>query len=266
MTGRDAGELYAARDAIPPGTRINVTFLGHETLPIRLAAASAVRECGFVPVPHLPARRLTSAAALAEYLAGLRAVGAADEVFVVGGDPGEPHGPYRDALAVIGSGLLERHGVRHVGLAGYPEGHPGIPAEVLWPALVTKYAALRDRGLTGEIITQFGFDADPVLDWIAAVRERGIDAPVRVGVPGPAGAGRLLRHAARLGVATSASAARRYGLSLTDLTGTAGPDRFLHALATDYHPDRHGDVRLHFYPFGGLRETATWIAGFRPVG
>ena len=104
---------------------------------------------------------------------------------------------------------------------------------------------------------------DPVLDWIQTVREQGIDAPVRIGVPGPAGVRRLMRYAARFGVGTSASIAKKYGLSITNLMGTAGPDRFLRALAADYHPDRHGEVKLHFYTFGGLRATSEWINDFR---
>ena len=129
-----------------------------------------------------------------------------------------------------------------------------------------KYRALETRGLTGDVITQFGFDVDPVLDWIETARERGIAAPVRIGVPGPAGVRRLLRFATRSGVGAGASIARKYGLSLTNLVGTAGPDRFLRALATDYHPARHGEVKLHFYTFGGLRATTDWITNFGNQG
>ena len=263
MTGKDVGELAEARDSIPEGTRINVTFLGNEDLPRRLAAAKAVKANGFVPVPHVSARRLVSRHMLEEFLTALEADGTGENVFAVGGDPSEPHGPYADALSVIESGLLETYGVRRVGIAGYPEGHPDIPDSVLWPALQSKYAALRARGLTGEIITQFGFDVDPVLDWIRTVRQHGIDAPVRIGVPGPAGVRRLMRYAARFGVGTSASIVKKYGLSITNLMGTAGPDRFLRALAAGYQPDRHGEVKLHFYTFGGLRATSEWINDFR---
>ncbi|WP_432838469.1 methylenetetrahydrofolate reductase [Dactylosporangium sp. CA-092794] len=263
MTGRDTGEVGAIRDIVPPGTRINVTFLGGEDLTLRRSAARAVKAAGFVPVPHISARRLASPAALSEHLATLAADGTVEYVFVVGGDPATPHGPYSDALSVIESGLLQAHGVRRVSIAGYPEGHPDIPPAALWSALTGKSAALRRTGLAGEVITQFGFDVDPVLDWIEDVRGLGIDAPVRIGVPGPAGVHRLLRFAGRFGVGTSASIARKYGLSLTNLMGTAGPDRFLRALATDYHPDRHGVVKVHFYTFGGLRATSQWIADFR---
>jgi methylenetetrahydrofolate reductase (NADPH) len=263
MTGKDVPRLKDAHATIPPGTRINITFLGNEDLRMRLDAAREVKRLGFVPVPHISARRLRSRAELEQFLAGLHADGTAENVFVVGGDPVHPEGPYEDALAVIRTGLLPRHGVRHAGISGYPDGHPAIPQRVLWSALAEKDAALREQRLAGEVITQFGFDTAPVLDWLEEVRGRGVGLPVRIGVPGPAGVGRLMAYAARLGVATSASIARKYGFSLADLLGTAGPDRFLRALAEGYDAGRHGEVKVHFYTFGGLRATSEWIAGFR---
>ncbi|MER6077152.1 methylenetetrahydrofolate reductase [Streptomyces sp. NPDC001833] len=263
MTGKDTPKLEAAGESVPEGTRVNVTYLGNEDLPMRRTAARSARRLGFVPVPHVSARRLGSQRHLEEFLAALRADGTERHVFVVGGDPAHPHGPYGDSLSVIRSGLLQKYGVRQAGISGYPEGHPQIPEAALWAALEQKAAALAEEGLTGDVITQFGFDPEAVLGWIERLRERGIDLPVRVGVPGPAGVRRLLSYATRFGVGTSASIARKYGLSLTNLMGTAGPDRFIHALAERYAPAAHGEVKLHFYTFGGLGATSAWIAGFR---
>lgn len=263
MTGKDAGKLEEARDIIPPGTRINVTFLENEDGRMRLDAVRAVKRLGYVPVPHISARRLRSQELLEEYLSALAAEDACQNVLVIAGDPTEPLGPFDDALAVIQSGLLERYGVRHVGVGGYPEGHPAIGESALWTALEGKAAALAQRGVPGVVITQFGFDADLVLKWLEGVRERGIDLPVRVGVPGPAGVRRLLSYAARFGVGTSTGIAKKYGFSITNLMGTAGPDRFIRALADGLDPARHGEVKLHFYTFGGLKATSEWITEFR---
>ena len=263
MTGQDVRKLEEARGTIPPGTRINVTFLENEDLQTRLGAARAIKGSSFVPVPHISARRLRSRAMLEEFLAALQAEGASGNVFVVGGDPAEPHGPYEDALAVMRTGFLEQYGACHVSVSGYPEGHPAISDRVLWSALEAKAAALGEQRLPGSIITQFSFDSEPVLSWIEEVRARGIGLPVRVGVPGPAGVRRLLGYAARFGVGTGAGIARKYGLSLTNLIGTAGPDRFIRALADGYDARRHGEVKLHFYPFGGLTATSEWVSAFR---
>ncbi|MFF2206229.1 hypothetical protein [Streptomyces sp. NPDC058145] len=43
----------------------------------------------------------------------------------------------------------------------------------------------------------------------------------------------------------------------------AGPDRFLLTLARQYDPARHGELKVHFYTFGGPRTTSEWIARFR---
>ncbi|UNK46255.1 methylenetetrahydrofolate reductase [Arthrobacter sulfonylureivorans] len=263
MTGKDVPALEDAAGTIPPGTLINVTFLGNEDLPMRVSAAAAVKRHGFVPVPHVSARRLASQAELEDFLRALSADAAPEDVFVVGGDPAEPMGPFADSLEVIRSGLLPKYGIRRVGISGYPEGHPDISDDVLWKALEDKYAELQQQNLESVIITQFGFDADPVFEWLAEVRRRGINAPVRIGVPGPAGVKRLLNYAKRFGVASSAGIVHKYGFSLTNLLGTAGPDKFLEEFASRYNPAVHGTVKLHFYTFGGMKATAEWVEGFR---
>jgi methylenetetrahydrofolate reductase (NADPH) len=152
--------------------------------------------------------------------------------------------------------------VRNVGIAGYPEGHPDFSAEKLWQALRDKHMALTDLGHSYDILTQFGFDAKPVLEWLARLRDTGITAPVRVGVPGPATVKTLLRFAARCGVGASASVMAKYGVSITRLLNTAGPDALITELAGSIDPARHGEVALHLYPFGGLARTARWARDF----
>lgn len=263
MTAKDAARLEEAAEAIPRGTQISVTFLPNEDFAARRAAVAAVRRLGFEPMPHLSARRLASEYELESYLAALAEESAIDRVFVVAGDPPRPLGPYEDALAIINSGLLARYGVKRVGISGYPEGHPDIPSEKLWAALEDKRMALAGFGQDFEIVTQFGFDAEPFLAWIEQVRMLGIAAPVRIGLPGPASVKALLRFAARCGVGTSAKVLGKYGVSITRLLGSAGPDRLLAELAEGLRTGLHGQVLAHFYPFGGLDATARWIRDFR---
>ena len=71
MTGKDVPASEEAAPFLRPGTRISVTFLGNEDLPMRVAAAAAVKQLGFVPVPHVSARRLTSQAELEGFLDAL---------------------------------------------------------------------------------------------------------------------------------------------------------------------------------------------------
>lgn len=262
MTGK-LGELEPARAVIPPGTRVHVGFVNSGDLAARVAAARAVKRSGFVPVPVIAARRLRSEAMLREYLDTLQAAGGSGSVLIVAGDPAQPRGPYPDTASVIGSGVLEQYGVRQVSVAGHPGGHPAVGDGVLWRAMAGKAAALEQRGLAGSVVTQFGFDPGLVLAWLTGVRARGISLPVRVGVPGPASVRLLLSYASRCGVAVSAPAARDYGFSLAGPAGTAAPGRFIRALASGYDPQVHGEVKLHFNPFGGFTATAEWISRFR---
>ncbi|MFV0373652.1 MAG: methylenetetrahydrofolate reductase, partial [Microbacterium sp.] len=113
------------------------------------------------------------------------------------------------------------------------------------------------------IITQFAFDTDPVRTWIDQVRARGIDAEIRIGTPGPAGIKRLISFARRFGVGANAMIVKKYGFSLTNLMGTAGPDRFVTDLSQLLADDpASGAVGLHMYAFGGLDATAEWARDY----
>jgi methylenetetrahydrofolate reductase (NADPH) len=220
---RRAGELAAVRDLLPAGTRVAIPHLDGDDVPSLVDAAHAVRKLGFVPVPHLAARRLESGAGLA----ALRE--ATDQLFVVGGDPTSARGPFADALALIRSGLLVEHGFVAVGLPGYPSGHPMISDEDLWTDLAAKSDALRVQGLAAGVTTQFA-SRHAVRQWLAEARRRGLDLPVRMSVPGAGGLTPAL--AARLGVAADAAG----------------------------HLDRPEGLKVHFSPFGALRDTALLVA------
>lgn len=263
ITSKELGELVPARAVIPAGASVQLSFPDGADLAERASTARAIKEAGFMPVPIIAARRLRSQQMLREYLAALRAADASESVLVVAGDPVQPQGPYPDAASVIGSGLLEEHGVRQASVAGHPGGHPAVADGVLWAALAAKTAALRRRELGGDLITQFGFDAAQILAWLTEVRTRGIGLPVRVSVPGPTTVRRLLAIASRCGVAVSAPVAEEYGFSLTEPTRTARPGRFVQTLASGYDPQLHGEVKLHFNAFGGFSATVEWISRFR---
>jgi len=262
ITPKDVEALQNAAPMIPQGTLISCTFLPGAEFEDRVRAARAIQDLGFRPVPHISARRLLAKDDLNRFLDMLAAQISLKHVFVIAGDPSEPLGPYEDALAVIDSGTLKDYGIEHVGISGYPEGHPDITNEKLAKAMHDKVASLKRQGIDYSIMTQFGFDADPVLDWLKQIRAEGIDGPVRIGLAGPASIKTLLRFAARCGVGTSAKVVKKYGLSITSLIGNAGPDPVIADLTGQLGPE-HGKVHLHFYPFGGLVKTNEWIVNYK---
>jgi methylenetetrahydrofolate reductase (NADPH) len=262
MTAKETEGLREAAQLIRPGTQIAVTFLPGEELAQRVEAAVLVRELGFEPIVHLSARRITSEAELDQYLADITTRAGVKRVFIIAGDPPEPEGPYSDSLQIIESGLLEKHGIQIVGVGGHPEGHPNNTPDQLWDWMERKLAAVRAHGMTPLIVTQFAFDDDAIVEWLGQMRARGIDVPVRLGVPGPAGIKRLLGFAKRCGVGASASVMKKYGISLTNLIGSAGPDKLVDGLNAKLNDAEHGRVRLHFYPFGALKASAEWINSY----
>ncbi len=261
ITARDVEPLRNAAPLIPAETPVAITWLPGEEPDARVAAAVAVRQLGFEPMPHFSARRIQSHSEFGSYLRAVVDQAGVRRCFIVAGDPDEPQGPFFDTSALIATGAFEGNGITAIGIGGHPEGHPHMTADQAWNVLEKKIADIERRGMSPLVVTQFGFDPDAFLIWLRDLRRRGIEAPVRIGVPGPAGIKTLLRFAARCGVGASASVMAKYGLSITNLLGSAGPDKLVDAFGTSLG-EEHGRVRLHFYPFGGLAKTVEWIAAY----
>lgn len=257
ITARDLPALQKVTSSVPAGTTVALTFLPGETSAARIEAIRGIHALGFDPMPHLAARSVQSTQELEDYLGAARESDAT-QCFVVAGDATEPNGPFADSTALIATGMFENYGMKMLGLGGHPEAHPHMTDAECWQVLDRKCSEVAARGMSPLIVTQFAFDADRVLLWLAGLRSRGITAPVRLGVPGPAGITTLMRFAARCGVGASASVLAKYGISIGKLLGSAGPDRLVNSLSNGIGTE-HSLVSLHFYPFGGIERTVAWI-------
>lgn len=262
VSTKDIPALTAAAPQILPTSTLSIPYLPREDNAARLAAARAVRRLGFEPMPHIAARRVASLNELHTFVTRAVAEAGVERCFVIAGDPSTPTGPFCDSTSLIDTGVFERAGIKVLGVGGHPEGHPMMSAAERWAVLERKCQRIEKRGMAPLIVTQFAFDADAVLTWLEALRARGIDHPVRVGVPGPAGIAVLARYAALCGVSACASMWSKYGISLGKLFGTAGPDLFVDRLAAGLTA-AHGEVSLHFFPFGGIAQSVQWIAQYR---
>ncbi len=243
----------AALAILTHGTRIYISAVPGRPVADSIAAAKRLRAAGFEPVPHVAVRNFASAEALDDFLARLSGEAAVQRVLVIAGDRAEC-GPFRRALDAIDSGILRRRGIRAIGIAGYPDGHPRIGRDELDRALAEKIAAAEATGLGVEIVTQFCFDARAILDFIARLRAFGFEQPLRIGLAGPTSLAALLRYATRCGVRASAQAlATRAGL-LRQIFAMAVPDDLVRALAEA----GQANASVHFFSFGGLPASARW--------
>jgi methylenetetrahydrofolate reductase (NADPH) len=248
-------ELDALAAAAAPGTRIYISAVATHPAAEQIAVATHLRARGFEPVPHLAARNFADHAALDDHLARLAAAGVT-QLLVIGGDRDSPAGAFHHAIEAIESGLPQNRGIREIGIAGYPDGHPRVSPIELDRALAAKIDAAATTGLAVHIVTQFTFSAAPILSWIARMRDLGIETPVRVGIAGPASVATLMRFAAICGVQASLRAfTRQAGLAKHLFAGVA-PDTIVRALAAK----SLGAVEPHFFTFGGLAATARWSA------
>lgn len=250
-------DLAVAREVLAPQTRIYLSLPpGHAPTKL-VGVAASVRRCGLEPVPHITARALAGRRDADALLARLAGEAGVRRALVVAGDAAQPAGPFPDALALITSDLFERHGFVEIGITAYPDGHPTIPVGQLGPALITKLDAIYVRGLSAHIITQFGFDAAPIVAWLRRLRYLRVDVPVRIGIAGPTSARSLLRYALRCGVRTSVRGFRSGAAA--HLVGESRPDALLRALSA-IATLRAGSVTMHAFSFGGLVNTARWAA------
>jgi methylenetetrahydrofolate reductase (NADPH) len=265
ITPREAAKLPPLSDLLVEGTAVYLTYLPNTPWAETVAVARRVVEAGLRPVPHLAARAVPDRATLRAMLADLAAIGVAD-MLLIAGSQATPVGEFHEAAQILDSGYLEEAGIRRVGVAGHPEGHPDVDDDVLAEALAIKGRIARARGLDLHIVTQFCFDAEPIIAWERRIRAAGIDAPVRVGLPGLTSPARLVKFGLSCGVGPSLKVLRKQAGGVLKLatTPTYHPDETLLGLATSVADEPASLLRaVHFFPFGALVATAEWAAGLR---
>ncbi len=245
------------RGLLPPGSTVFISHPPSADHSGIVAGCARLRRAGFIPVPHIAARRLASMEDAVDFVRRATGDAGVDDVLLIGGDPDWPAGPFRDSLTLLIGGILECHGVERVRFAGYPEGHPHISTKALDTALDTKLRLAKERGLAASIVTQFGFEPEPIERWIAELRLRGVECPVRVGVPGPARVVSLAKFAVRCGIGSSLGALARGHTAFARILTEAAPDALIDALAGGETNAGRIDG-LHVFTFGGVARTARW--------
>lgn len=259
-TRPQADELAALTSVLPANTAVYLTAVPKLSPCELIAGAARLRALGFEPVPHLAVRALASRDALGDLLSRLAALAGVRRALVIAGDGDRAEGPFKAAIDAIESGLLQRHGIVEIGIAGYPEGHPRLSPETLDRALKAKIDAAEQTGLRVHIVTQFAFDPAAILRWLHRLRALGLEQPVRIGMAGPTGLSTLLRYARRCGVRASAQGLTQRAGLVKHLLGVNAPDRIIRPVAEACAGGRLGPVAAHFFSFGGAPATARWAA------
>ncbi len=267
LNPREPKTIGAAAERLDRGTEVYLNWVpGAEPMEL-IAPAASLRRAGLIPVPHIGARLLESASQLERLALRLATEAGVDRVLIIGGDRDRPAGPFDSSLAVMQSGIFGNAGIHRIAVGGFPEGHPNLSGAVLEQSLIAKANFARTAGLEFSIVTQFCFEAEPIVAWLGRLHAQGIGVPVRIGLAGPAGLVTLLRYAIRCGVGNSLKVLSEKP-SFARLLTEKGPEPILRGIAAAAAPSSTSALPLgiagfHFFVFGGFSKTMDWIESLR---
>jgi methylenetetrahydrofolate reductase (NADPH) len=259
ITVHDIVHLNESRGLLPAGKTLFVSHLPKQQWRDTEAACRAVRAAGFRPVPHLPVRLLPDAATLDRVLGGYVDSAQVDEVLLISGDYPQTLGPYTEVLQVLRTGVLQRHGMRRVTVAGHPEGHPRVKLADIRRAELDKARMALQAGLELTLLTQFFFEQRPFLDWVRELRAAGVQARLVGGLTGPTRLSSLIKFAVRCGAGASMRVLTARPAAFGKLLGDHGPESVLRGLAAARCEKSSDFAGVHLFCFGGFVRTCRWL-------
>ena len=258
-TPTSARKVADFREHIRRGDDVYITYLPGSSFDDTIDVAKRLRREGFNPVPHLAARSTPDLRVFAHTLQRLHDEAGVSQVLLIGGGVARPVGEISDTMQLLETGLLDKYGIRKIGVAGHPEGSPDIPDEAISQALRWKNDFARRTGAEMYLVTQFCFEAEPIIKWDRMIQAEGNALPIQIGIPGLATIRTLLGHAKACGVGPSMRILSRQAMNVARLLTVSEPDRLVAALAAYKATDPSCGIQgVHMYPLGGLKKTADW--------
>ena len=238
---------------VPRDVTVTVTASPARGLDPTLDLAVRLAGHGYQVVPHLSARLVRDDAHLAEIVERLTASGVTD-VFVPAGDSDRPAGRFDSAISLLDRLAEMGRPFSRVGVTGYPQSHPRIGDDVTIQAMWDK------RHHATYLVSNLCLDPVVLRRWITRVRARGVTLPLYVGLAGPVDRARLLRMAARAGVADSARflAGHAEWFLRAGVPGGYNPDRFLDRVGTALAAPESAVAGLHIFTFNQIRQAEQW--------
>lgn len=184
------------KESLPSHSTLTVTCSPSKGIDASIETAVELAPHFAQVVPHIAARMIHSKEHLKKVFTRLKK-NDINEIFVIGGDYREPIGPYAHGREVLEDLANYDHGLNHIGIPAYPEGHPNIGQTDLDDDIFQK------EPYADYAVTQMCFDTKQVLTWLHDQRTAGLKLPVYLGIPGPVRLNKLLRIAPKIGVTDS---------------------------------------------------------------
>ena len=242
---------------LPDDATIAITTSPQLGIERTVERAEQAAERGYDVVPHVAARYVTDREHLVDIARRLTDAGVTD-VFVPGGDREEPAGEFESALDLLEALEGTEYGFEEVGITGYPEGHAFLDEQTLSESMANKepYATY--------VVTQLCYDPEAVVAWVETLRERGVDLPVEVGIPGVMKYQRLLSISRKVGVGDSVKFLQKttgllgFVRQLVGSRGAYAPDDLVDGLAPYADDESYGIRGVHAYTFNETADFEAW--------
>jgi len=247
----DVEDLVLAH--VPHDVTITITASPRRGIDATISLAERLARSGYHVVPHISARLIRDEAHLEEVLGRVAALGRQD-AFIIAGDAKEPAGEFPDSVSLLAAINAHPHGLREIGVTGYPERHSFIEDDLTIQAMWDK------RRIATYIVSNLCFDPRLVKKWVARVRRRGVHLPIHVGLAGVADPAKLLRVSTRIGLADSARFVRGHSNWFMRMVQPGGydPERFATGLLPDLAARERNVAGLHFFTFNEIEATERW--------
>lgn len=262
---RTAEKVETFRDLLPAGTRVYVAHIDGTEIGDMVATARRLRDEGYEPMPHFPARSIAGPEMLADWIKRYQDEAGVTQGLILAGGISEPRGDFHSSMQLLETGLFDKAGFTHLHVAGHPEGNRDIDpdggeAEVA-AALKWKQDFADRSDASFAIATQFAFEAGPIIDWAERLSANGISMPVHLGIAGPAKLQTLIKFAIACGVGPSLRVLQKRAKDVTKLLLPMEPTEVLSNLAVAKTEGRAQNIeRIHFFPLGGIKTNAAWIS------
>ncbi|MBE9635653.1 methylenetetrahydrofolate reductase [Salipiger mangrovisoli] len=265
VTPRTAAQITDFRALLPEGTRVYIAHIDGTPIEHMVATAARLAKDGFSVMPHFPARAIPDAATLRDWIARYRGEAGVHQGLILAGGIAEARVDFHSSMQLLDTGLFDHAGFTRLHVAGHPEGNRDIDPDgsdrAVMQALHWKQAFSERSDAEMALVTQFAFDAEPVLAWARRLRTEGITLPVHLGIAGPAKLQTLIRFAVTCGVGPSLKVLQKRARDVSKLMLPYEPTEFVaeiaHACAAE--PDLP-IARLHLFPLGGIPAATDWAA------
>ena len=110
------------------------------------------------------------------------------------------------------------------------------------------------------ITTQFFFEAISFMNWEKHLKSIGNQLDIHAGIPGPASLKTLISYAKSCGISNSIRFLSKQAFNIVKLASPKTPDKLIYDLANYKNSFNETSLKkLHFYAFGGIKKTTTWL-------